>query len=185
MLTSQHIHHPSSCSARQHMATELLQELVQRLGELALDTPFETNTTQLPAPWLALIRDDFPMEVLFDLQLRGQRYTLIRSGGIAVPGAPLIDHEQGENEQGENEQGENGQGENGQGEDEVHLSPREQEIVRLVAKGYPNKTIAGVLDISPWTVSTNLRRIFAKLAVNSRAEMVASALVTGLVDSAL
>src|SRR5262249_41360769 len=30
----------------------------------------------------------------------------------------------------------------------VLLTPREQEIVRMVAKGYPNKTIAGVLNIS-------------------------------------
>jgi DNA-binding CsgD family transcriptional regulator len=55
----------------------------------------------------------------------------------------------------------------------VPLSPREQEIARMVAQGYPNKTIAAVLDISSWTVSTHLRRIFAKLAVRSRAAMVA------------
>src|SRR5262249_9479453 len=30
------------------------------------------------------------------------------------------------------------------------LSPRELEIARMVAKGYPNKIIAGVLDISSW-----------------------------------
>jgi DNA-binding CsgD family transcriptional regulator len=53
------------------------------------------------------------------------------------------------------------------------LSPREIEIVRLVAKGLPNKTIAGVLEISPWTVATYLRRVFAKLGVGSRAAMVA------------
>lgn len=53
------------------------------------------------------------------------------------------------------------------------LSPREQEIARMVAKGYPNKTIAHVLDISTWTVGTHLRRIFAKLSVGSRAAMVA------------
>jgi DNA-binding CsgD family transcriptional regulator len=53
------------------------------------------------------------------------------------------------------------------------LSPREQEIARMVAKGYPNKTIARVLDISAWTVGTHLRRIFAKLSVGSRAAMVA------------
>lgn len=53
------------------------------------------------------------------------------------------------------------------------LSPREQEIARMVAKGYPNKTIAHVLDISTWTVGTHLRRIFAKLGVGSRAAMVA------------
>lgn len=53
------------------------------------------------------------------------------------------------------------------------LSPREEEIARMVAKGYPNKTIAAVLEISPWTVCTHLRRIFAKLDVRSRAAMVA------------
>jgi DNA-binding CsgD family transcriptional regulator len=57
--------------------------------------------------------------------------------------------------------------------DRVVLSPREQEIARMVAKGHPNKTIAAVLEISPWTVSTHLRRLFAKLGVRSRAAMVA------------
>ena len=60
-----------------------------------------------------------------------------------------------------------------QNDNNQHLSPREQEIVRLVAAGHPNKVIAGVLDISYWTVSTHLRRIFAKLGVTSRAAMVA------------
>ena len=54
-----------------------------------------------------------------------------------------------------------------------HLSPRELEIVRLVAKGLPNKCIAKVLEISEWTVATHMRRIFAKLGVNSRAAMIA------------
>jgi two-component system nitrate/nitrite response regulator NarL len=54
----------------------------------------------------------------------------------------------------------------------VCFSPREEEIARMVAKGYPNKTIAGVLEISVWTVNTHLRRIFGKLGVNSRAAMV-------------
>jgi DNA-binding CsgD family transcriptional regulator len=51
----------------------------------------------------------------------------------------------------------------------IRLSPREQEIVRMVAKGHPNKVIADVLNISSWTVCTHLRRIFAKLGVGSRA----------------
>jgi DNA-binding CsgD family transcriptional regulator len=53
------------------------------------------------------------------------------------------------------------------------LSPREAEVARMVARGYPNKTIAAVLEISSFTVSSYLRRIFAKLGVNSRAAMVA------------
>ncbi len=61
----------------------------------------------------------------------------------------------------------------------VMLSPREEEIARMVAAGYPNKTIAAVLDISSWTVGTHLRRVFAKLGVGSRAAMVASLLKTG------
>ena len=44
----------------------------------------------------------------------------------------------------------------------------------MVAKGYPNKTIAAVLEISGWTVNTHLRRIFAKLGVHNRAAMVAA-----------
>lgn len=67
------------------------------------------------------------------------------------------------------------------GRDGISLSPRETEIVRLVARGLPTKAIAEVLDVSLCTVSTHLRRVFAKLGVNSRAEMVARALHEGLI----
>jgi DNA-binding CsgD family transcriptional regulator len=53
------------------------------------------------------------------------------------------------------------------------LSPRELQIARLVAEGATNRAIASSLDISLWTVSTHMRRIFAKMDVCSRAEMVA------------
>jgi len=61
----------------------------------------------------------------------------------------------------------------------VQLSPREQEIVRMVAQGHSNKIIADVLSISSFTVCTHLRRIFAKMGVGSRAAMVAKSLETG------
>jgi len=64
----------------------------------------------------------------------------------------------------------------------IRLSPREQEIVRMVAKGHPNKVIADVLNISSWTVCTHLRRIFAKLGVGSRAAMVAQLLEIGALN---
>lgn len=56
---------------------------------------------------------------------------------------------------------------------ELPLSPRECEIARLVASDLTNKEIARVLDISEWTVSTHLRRIFSKLRVHTKAGMVA------------
>jgi DNA-binding CsgD family transcriptional regulator len=63
------------------------------------------------------------------------------------------------------------------------LSPREREIVRLVARGLPTKAIAATLEVSPWTVCTHLRRIFSKLGVKSRAEMVARALEDNLLEA--
>jgi DNA-binding NarL/FixJ family response regulator len=62
----------------------------------------------------------------------------------------------------------------------ISFSPRESEIARMVAKGYPNKTIAAVLEISSWTVCTHLRRMFAKLGVSSRAAMVAQMMDAGI-----
>jgi len=53
------------------------------------------------------------------------------------------------------------------------LTMREREVAHMVAMGLTNGSIAGKLDVSPWTVSTHLRRIFAKLNVPTRAAMVA------------
>lgn len=65
----------------------------------------------------------------------------------------------------------------------VELSPREREIVRLVASGLANKQIGAVLNISPWTVSSHLRRLFAKCSVRSRAALVAAVLQNELPQS--
>jgi DNA-binding CsgD family transcriptional regulator len=55
----------------------------------------------------------------------------------------------------------------------ISLTPRESDIIRLVAKGMPTKAIGNALGISGWTVLTHLRRVFARLGVNSRAAMIA------------
>jgi DNA-binding NarL/FixJ family response regulator len=62
----------------------------------------------------------------------------------------------------------------------ISFSPRECEIAHMVAKGYPNKTIASVLENSSWKVCTHLRRMFAKLRVSSRAAMVAQMMNAGI-----
>jgi DNA-binding CsgD family transcriptional regulator len=54
----------------------------------------------------------------------------------------------------------------------ARLTGRELQIAVLVAQGYATKNIAYHLRISEWTVATYLRRVFAKLNVDSRAAMV-------------
>jgi DNA-binding NarL/FixJ family response regulator len=52
------------------------------------------------------------------------------------------------------------------------LTERELQIAVLVALGKVNKQIAKQLHISEWTVATYLRRMFAKLRVDSRAALI-------------
>lgn len=56
-----------------------------------------------------------------------------------------------------------------------NLSARELEVLRLIAKGAPNKEIASELSISQSTVKTYVERIFQKLEVTARSEAVARA----------
>ena len=106
--------------------TRTFVELIERLASTGRIDSVAANSSE---------------EVLFDTEVDGARYLIVR-----MPKANSC---------------------------RAQLSPREQEIVRMVAKGHPNKVIADVLNISSWTVCTHLRRIFAKLGVGSRAAMVA------------
>ncbi|MEL6899392.1 MAG: helix-turn-helix transcriptional regulator, partial [Cyanobacteria bacterium J06606_4] len=53
------------------------------------------------------------------------------------------------------------------------LTPREREIADLVAQGLTNKSIGQALWITENSVKQALKRMYRKLAVSSRAEMVA------------
>lgn len=53
------------------------------------------------------------------------------------------------------------------------LSPREWEVLRLLARGYSYKELAAVLGVSTATVSTHIHRTYEKLHVRSRGEAVA------------
>jgi DNA-binding NarL/FixJ family response regulator len=60
------------------------------------------------------------------------------------------------------------------------LTPRELEVLRLVAAGRSNSQIAGELYISPKTASVHVSNILAKLGVRSRVEAAATAHRLGL-----
>lgn len=60
------------------------------------------------------------------------------------------------------------------------LTPKELEVLRLLAEGRPNKMIANTLGIAEVTVKTHVRAIFSKLNVLNRAEAVAAATRSGL-----
>jgi DNA-binding NarL/FixJ family response regulator len=59
-------------------------------------------------------------------------------------------------------------------------SPRETEVLALVARGATNKEIAKSMGLSVRTVEAHLRNIFAKLLVGSRTEAVVFAVKAGL-----
>ncbi len=52
------------------------------------------------------------------------------------------------------------------------LSPREAEVAELVLRGYPNPVIASTLGIAPTTTKRHLTRIFDKIGVDSRTQLV-------------
>ena len=54
-----------------------------------------------------------------------------------------------------------------------NLSPREREVLELLARGYLYKEIADALHISVPTVNTHIRRIYEKLHVRSRSQAIA------------
>jgi DNA-binding CsgD family transcriptional regulator len=57
----------------------------------------------------------------------------------------------------------------------THLSPREREVIALIAKGLAGKQVATALGISPKTVEQHKTRIFTKLGVANQAAAVAVA----------
>ena len=61
----------------------------------------------------------------------------------------------------------------------VELTPREMDVIQLLAEGLSNKEIGGVLSISPRTVNFHLDNIYSKLGVNSRTEAAIYALRHG------
>jgi len=69
-----------------------------------------------------------------------------------------------------------------QGRATTVLSPREREVIRLIALGKSGKEVARVMGISPRTVSTYRDRLMNKLQAHTVADLVRFAVRTGMVE---
>lgn len=63
-----------------------------------------------------------------------------------------------------------------------NLTNREMEVLTLLAKGYTNKEISDRIFISVKTVETHRKKIYGKLGIQSRAELVHFAIKHHLLD---
>ena len=69
--------------------------------------------------------------------------------------------------------------------DPPRLSPREEEVLSLVALGHTSREISGLLQISPRTAEKHRARVMEKLKINDVAGLTRYAVRTGLIDSDL
>lgn len=64
----------------------------------------------------------------------------------------------------------------------ILLTDRENDVMKMISKGYSYSEIASVLSLSIHTVGSHLKNIYRKLKVNSRGEAVFEALQLGLLS---
>lgn len=64
-----------------------------------------------------------------------------------------------------------------------HLSPRQQQVLELLAEGLPNKEICRRLALSNHTVKTHIKALYHNLGVHSRTECVKVGIQSGLIHA--
>jgi DNA-binding NarL/FixJ family response regulator len=71
------------------------------------------------------------------------------------------------------------------GEDQPHdpLTPREMDVVKLIAEAYTNRQIAEILKVSEKTVESHRANVLGKLGMRDRVELVRYAIRRGLVEA--
>jgi DNA-binding NarL/FixJ family response regulator len=71
------------------------------------------------------------------------------------------------------------------GDDQPHdpLTPREMDVVKLIAEAYTNRQIAEILKVSEKTVESHRANVLGKLGMRDRVELVRYAIRRGLVEA--
>jgi two-component system nitrate/nitrite response regulator NarL len=148
-----------------------------RLAESIPGTPIAvlaTGDEEAQEGWRAgaqglLRREAEPSQIAAALVAVARGFLVIDAGYRALLGAPQLPHAPMPWSQEE---------ETAPLED---LTARERDVLRLLAEGLPNKTIAQRLDISEHTVKFHVNAILGKLSVSSRTEAVVRATRLGLI----
>jgi DNA-binding NarL/FixJ family response regulator len=68
---------------------------------------------------------------------------------------------------------------------QVELTPREAEVLQLIAEGFANKQIAGELGLSVKTVEKHRQQVMNKLNIHDTASLVRHAVATGVIETNL
>jgi DNA-binding NarL/FixJ family response regulator len=63
------------------------------------------------------------------------------------------------------------------------LTPREQEVLKLIAEGHSGREIAELLVVSPKTVERHRANLLEKLGMKDRLELARYAIRTGLIEA--
>lgn len=152
---------------------ELAPDMLARLGQLA-------RADGVPLIWLR--SSALPAADVHDTVAGGvvamdvDSDTLVAAIRAVSQGLRVIDPDLIENDGAESDTGGTGQGTFVDG----ILSPREREVLSLVAAGMPNKAIARSLGISDHTVKFHVSSVLTKLDAGSRTEAVTLATRRGI-----
>jgi len=64
----------------------------------------------------------------------------------------------------------------------LRITPRENEVLKLIGRGFSNAEIAELLEVSNYTVTSHIKHLYKKLAVSSRSEAIFEAVQLGLLE---
>ncbi|AWN22633.1 DNA-binding response regulator [Deinococcus irradiatisoli] len=158
-----------------------LESLREQRGALvALGSPVWASVLSEVAPsgWAALSPDAGPLEVIAAL--------LAASAGLAAVGAGRADlltrDLEGDSTLDGEEFADDLTGDLDLPEGGLHLTPREREVLELLAAGLSNKRAARQLGLSEHTVKFHAQAIYSKLGVGSRAAAVTRGIQLGLLS---